>query len=74
VTDDVDDDAVFTELSSKLRDAHRLVAALEVPNDEKASITRHLLVITDASKHDLRRALARLDTLLAQLPSAPGGA
>ena len=68
-----DDGAVFAELSSKLRDTHRLVAALEVPNDEKASITRRLIVITDASKHDLRRALVRLDALIAELPEpAPG--
>ena len=63
-----DDGAVFAELSTKLRDTHRLVGRLEVPDDEKASITRRLLVITDASKHDLRRALARLDALIAELP------
>ncbi len=66
---DVDDEgAVFAELSTKLRDTHRLVARLEVSEDEKASITRRLIVITDASKHDLRRALARLNALITELP------
>ncbi len=67
------DGAIFAELSAKLRDTHRRVASLEVPNDEKASITRRLLVITDASKHDLRRALARLDALIAELPGTADG-
>ena len=66
----VSDDELFAELSAKLRDAHRRVAQLEVPDDEKARITRHLLVISDASKHDLRRASARLDAFLAELPSS----
>jgi hypothetical protein len=71
VTAEDDDGAVFAELSAKLRDTHRRVASLEAPNDEKASITKRLLVITDASKHDLRRALARLDALIAELPEPP---
>ena len=71
VTPADEDGAVFAELSAKLRDTHRRVAALEVPNDEKASITRRLLVITDASKHDLHRALLRLDALIAELPASP---
>ena len=65
-----DDGAVFAELSAKLRDTHRRVTALDLPNDEKASVTKRLIVITDASKHDLRRALARLDALIAELPGA----
>ena len=73
MTGEGDDGEVFAELSSKLRDTHRRVASLDVPNDEKASITKRLLVITDASKHDLRRALARLDALIAELPEAPTG-
>lgn len=70
MTDAEDDGAVFAELSKKLRDTHRLVGGLQVPGDEKASITRRLLVITDASKHDLKRALVRLDALIAELPGS----
>jgi hypothetical protein len=63
----VNDDELFADLSSRLRDAHRRVAALEAPDDEKARITRRLLAISDASKHDLTRASSRLDTFLGDL-------
>ena len=55
------------ELATRLRDAHRLVASLDVPNDEKAKLTRRLLALSDASKRDLARASARLDALLADV-------
>jgi len=64
-----DDDArLFEELSLGLRDAHRRVGHLDVPDDEKAIITRNLLAISDASKHDLGRAKQRLDRLLERFP------
>jgi hypothetical protein len=63
----VDDDELFADLSERLRLTHRRVAALEGPDDEKARITRRLLAISDAAKHDLRRASERLDVLLADL-------
>jgi len=63
----VDDADLFSELSLRLRDAHRRVGSLDVPDDEKARVARRLLAISDASKHDLRRASFRLDTLLADL-------
>jgi len=55
------------ELAVRLRDAHRRVAALEVSPDEKARVARRLIALTDASKHDVTRASARLDLLLADL-------
>ncbi len=61
------EEELFARLSQELLVAHRRIAALNVPQDEKASITRHLLVISDASKHDLGRAAARLDAFLADL-------
>jgi hypothetical protein len=54
-------------LASRLRDAHRRVAGLDVPPDEKARVTRRLIALSDAAKHDLQRASARLDLLLADL-------
>ncbi len=54
-------------LAARLRDAHRRVASLAVPDDEKARVTGRLLALTDASKRDLARASARLDRLLADL-------
>jgi hypothetical protein len=63
----MDDDELFADLSSRLRDAHRRLASLSATDDEKARITRRLLAISDASKHDLARASARLDTFLSDL-------
>ena len=60
-------DDLAGDLALRLRDAHRRVAALDAPEDEKARVARRLLALTDASKHDLARASARLDRLLADL-------
>jgi len=62
-----DEIALFADLSSRLRDAHRSVSALIAPEDVKAAVVRRLIAVTDASKHDLRRASERLDLLLADL-------
>ena len=56
--------AAFAE---RLRDAHRAVASLDIDGERKSSITRRLLVISDASKHSVERASRRLDALLAEL-------
>jgi len=73
----VDEGQLFLDLAERLRVAHLRVAALNAPDDEKLSISRHLRVITDASKHDLKRASKRLDAFLAELenrfPSDPAG-
>ena len=63
----MDDDELFADLSRRLREGHRRVAGLELPDDEKARVARRLLAISDASKHDLSRASARLDRFLADL-------
>lgn len=55
------------QLAVRLRDAHRRVATLDVSPDEKARVARRLIALTDASKHDVTRASARLDLLLADL-------
>ncbi len=65
------DTAAVAELTDLLLVAHRRVRELTVPGEEKASITRHLLAISDASKHDAPRALIRLRRLLEGLPEAP---
>ena len=54
-------------LAARLRDAHRRVALLDAPEDQKARVARRLIALTDASKRDLARASARLDGLLADL-------
>jgi hypothetical protein len=60
-------DDLAAALAVRLRDAHRRVAALDVPEDEKVRVARRLIALTDASKHDLARASTRLDRLLADL-------
>ena len=61
------DDDLAAALAVRLRDAHRRVASLDVPDDQKARVARRLIALTDASKIDLGRASARLDRLLADL-------
>ena len=68
MTSSDDDPQLFEELSIGLRNAHRRVAQSDVPDAEKASITRNLLAISDASKHDLVRAKQRLDRLVERFP------
>ena len=64
-----DDADLFADLSRRLRDAHRAVASLAVDDDVKSAVVRRLIAITDASKHDLRRASERLDLLLDDIAS-----
>lgn len=63
----VEDAELFADLSVRLRDAHRRVASLVAPEDEKARVLRRLLAISDAAKHDLRRSSERLDVFLSDL-------
>jgi hypothetical protein len=60
-------DELFDRLSAQLVEAHRRVRALDVPKDETARVTRRLLAISDAAKHDLQRAATRLDAFLDDL-------
>jgi hypothetical protein len=55
------------QLAERLRVAHARVAALDLPLAEKASITRRLLAINDASKRSVNRASKRLDAFLEDL-------
>jgi hypothetical protein len=60
-------DDLAADLAVRLRDAHRRVAALRLPDDQKARVARRLIALTDASKRDVGRASARLDRLLTDL-------
>ena len=60
-------DDVAHELAIRLRDAHRRVAALDLPEREKSRVARRLIALSDVAKTDLARASARLDRLLADL-------
>jgi len=61
------DEDLAESLAVRLRDAHRRVASLDAPDDEKERVGARLIALTDASKRDLRRASRRLDLLLADL-------
>lgn len=63
----VTDEELFEDLSRRLREAHRRVGALDVPQGQKARVVTRLLAVSDAAKHDLVRASARLERLLADL-------
>lgn len=54
-------------LAERLLQAHRRLRAAELSPDDKGRVTRRLIALSDASKHDVSRATARLDALLADL-------
>ena len=58
---------VARELAERLRDAHSRVGRLDLPDDEKARLSRRLIALSDVAKTDLHRAAARLDRLMADL-------
>ncbi|ARQ68284.1 SCO5555 family protein [Streptomyces marincola] len=55
---------LYDRVAARLRDAHRTVRALQVPEDVRQALTRKLLIITAATKHDLPGAARRLDRLM----------
>jgi len=61
------------ELAIRLKAAHARVRGLDADSEVKASVTRRLLALTDASKHDVARASARLGALLADLDAGRPG-
>jgi hypothetical protein len=54
-------------LAARLKQAHTRVAGLQVPEDVRLQLTRRLLVITAAAKHDLAGAARRLEDLMKDL-------
>ena len=69
---------LYDRLAARLKDAHTRVRSLQVPQGVRAALTRKLLVITAASKHDLADAERRLDRFMTEidegrLPAERGG-
>ena len=60
-------DDVAAQLAEDLAAAHRRVRQLDVPDERKALASTRLLAITDASKHDVSRAAARLKAFMHDL-------
>ncbi|MEU6668707.1 SCO5555 family protein [Streptomyces sp. NPDC046727] len=58
---------LYTAVANQLKEAHSRVRALQVPEGVRMALTRKLLVITAAAKHDLADAARRLDRFTADL-------
>ncbi|MEU5719605.1 hypothetical protein AB0G71_28340 [Streptomyces sp. NPDC020403] len=54
-------------VADRLKEAHAKVRALQVPEDVRMALSRKLLVVTAAAKHDLPGAARRLDRLMKDL-------
>ncbi|GHJ36255.1 hypothetical protein [Streptomyces sp. TS71-3] len=58
---------LYGVVADQLRVAHDRVRALQVPEGVRMALTRKLLVITAAAKHDLAGTARRLEQLNADL-------
>ncbi|KRV50970.1 hypothetical protein AQ490_01765 [Wenjunlia vitaminophila] len=65
-----DDLELYAVFAARLKQAHARVRALDLPEPAAATLTRRLLVITAAAKHDLAHAARRLDRLMQELDEA----
>jgi hypothetical protein len=54
-------------LADQLKEAHTRVRELQVPEGVRMALSRKLLVITAAAKHDLADAATRLERLMKDL-------
>ncbi|MFI6036266.1 hypothetical protein ACIBBD_19245 [Streptomyces sp. NPDC051315] len=58
---------LYTAVANQLKEAHARVRALQVPEGVRMALTRKLLVITAAAKHDPAGATRRLERFMADL-------
>ncbi|MCM2393004.1 hypothetical protein [Streptomyces albipurpureus] len=58
---------LYGELAAQLKEAHTRVRELQVPEGVRKALSRKLLVVTAAAKHDLPDAARRLDRLMKDL-------
>lgn len=58
---------LYAAVADQLKEAHTRVRALQVPEGVRMALTRKLLVITAAAKHDLADAARRLERFTADL-------
>ncbi|WDF44546.1 hypothetical protein PBV52_06635 [Streptomyces sp. T12] len=58
---------LYAAVAVPLKEAHARVRALQVPEGVRMALTRKLLVITAAAKHDLADAARRLERFMADL-------
>jgi hypothetical protein len=58
---------LYGSVAYSLKRAHTRVAGLQVPEEVRVQLSRKLLVITAAAKHDLAGAARRLEDLIKDL-------
>ncbi|MFD9796579.1 hypothetical protein ACFWXK_37140 [Streptomyces sp. NPDC059070] len=58
---------LYRVVADQLKEAHTAVRELQVPEGVRMALSRKLLVITAASKHDLADAARRLERLMKDL-------
>jgi uncharacterized protein HemX len=58
---------LYEAVAARLKEAHTRVRALQVPEGVRMALSRKLLVVTAAAKHDLEGAATRLDRLMKDL-------
>ncbi|MEU7222414.1 SCO5555 family protein [Streptomyces chrestomyceticus] len=58
---------LYGVVADRLKDAHTRVRTLQVPEGVRMALTRKLLVITAAAKHDLADAARRLEWFMNDL-------
>jgi hypothetical protein len=66
----MDDDGqleLYTAVATQLKEAHARVRTLQVPEGVRMALTRKLLVITAAAKHDPAEATRRLERFMTDL-------
>ncbi|MGY1456912.1 SCO5555 family protein [Streptomyces sp. SS8] len=63
---------LYDLVAARLKDAHTMVRALQVPDDVRAALVRRLLAVTAAAKHDLGGAVRRLDRLMEDIGAGDG--
>ncbi|MGR6972933.1 hypothetical protein ACU639_25655 [Streptomyces cynarae] len=58
---------LYTAVAGQLKEAHAKVRTLQVPEGVRMALTRKLLVITAAAKHDPAEAARRLEWFMGDL-------
>ncbi|MFD6226305.1 hypothetical protein ACFWFZ_05435 [Streptomyces sp. NPDC060232] len=58
---------LYELVADRLKKAHTRVRSLQVPEGVRMALSRKLLVVTAAAKHDLADAARRLDRLMKDL-------
>ncbi|MFE3515894.1 hypothetical protein [Streptomyces sp. NPDC059166] len=61
---------LYGHVADQLKEAHAKVRTLQVPEGVRMALSRKLLAVTAAAKHDLPGAARRLDRLMKDLDEA----